>query len=238
MAVGGVEGASDLVDDLHRPAGLEPPHLTEQLAEVYAGNEAHRDEEDAVVVAHGMNGDHVGMLDLGGDRRLTLEAGAEVRVAGQFRCDHLECDDAVGTLLVGPVDDAHPAASGDRLDHEAADLVTRGERTAWTFRQLRLLEPVRVTRAPPYTRHRRPTTRVTRFLGVAGRELAPGDPRAGPTRSTRPRRTSDDRAHPPGSPVSRCRRHRQPGGRGARPRRAGRRPHGGGRPAASDLPGE
>ena len=116
--VGGVERLRDLVDDRGSPAGLEAALLGEDLAQVDTVDEAHRDEQRAVGLAHGVDGDHVRMLDLRGDRSLALEARAELGILGVLGRDHLERDDPVREPLARAVDDAHATPAGDRLDLE------------------------------------------------------------------------------------------------------------------------
>ena len=62
------------------------------------------------------------MVDRRGDARLALEALAEARVARAVGGDQLERDRAAERQLRRPVDDAHAAAAGDRLDAAAGDL--------------------------------------------------------------------------------------------------------------------
>ena len=84
--MGGVERAGDLGDDPHRARRLERrQRLREQLVEVDPVHEAHRDEQQAVVLAGLVHGDDVGVLDRRGDPRLGLEALAEHRVVGSAR---------------------------------------------------------------------------------------------------------------------------------------------------------
>ena len=123
--VGRVERLRHLVDDRGSPAGLEPALLGEDLAQVDAIDEAHGDEQRAVSLAHGVDGDHVWMLDLSSDRGLALEARAELRVVGILGRDHLERDDPVRKPLARAVHHAHAAATRDRLDHETPQLAPR-----------------------------------------------------------------------------------------------------------------
>ena len=56
------------------------------------------------------------MVDRRGHPRLALEALAEVGVGGVLGRDQLQRDRAPERQLRRPVDDAHAAAAGDRLD--------------------------------------------------------------------------------------------------------------------------
>ena len=125
--VRGVQCLRHLVDDRRSPGGLEAALLVEDVAQVDAVDEAHRDEQRAVGLAHGVHGDHVGMLDLGGDRSFALKPRAELRILGVLRRDHLQRDDPVGEPLARAVHDAHAAAAGDRLDRETPQIAPRAD---------------------------------------------------------------------------------------------------------------
>ena len=63
-----------------------------------------------------MDRDDVGVLERGRQLGLGEEALAEARVPGQLRGDQLERDVALQARVVGAIDDAHPAATDERLD--------------------------------------------------------------------------------------------------------------------------
>ena len=96
--------------------------LAQELLEVAAGDVAHRDVELALVLAGVVDRDDVRMVERGGELRLAQEALSEAPVLGQLRCEQLEGDLAVERKVVGPVDDAHPAAAEQRLDPVAEEL--------------------------------------------------------------------------------------------------------------------
>jgi hypothetical protein len=120
--VRGVERVRYLVDDRRRPAGLEPSLVRQQGTHIDPVDEPHRDVKHAIALADRMDRDHVRVLDLGRDRRLALEPGPERGVLRELGGDHLQRDGPFGAPLPGPVDDAHPAAPCDGLDHETIQL--------------------------------------------------------------------------------------------------------------------
>ena len=111
--VGRVERGGDLGDQPRRSPRLQRSGVGEHLLEIDAVDEAHRDEQQPVVLARLVHGDHVGVLDRGRDPRLGLEAFAEVGVLGVVGGDQLDRHRTVQRQLGGAVDDPHSAA-GDR----------------------------------------------------------------------------------------------------------------------------
>ena len=90
--------------------------LLHRLRQRAAVEELHGDEEDAVLGAPVVvEGDGVGVGELGGDRRLEEEALVEVGIAVVAGTEDLEGHHAVERRLQGLVDAAH-AALPDRLD--------------------------------------------------------------------------------------------------------------------------
>ena len=83
---------------------------------------AHHEVQPPVLLAGLVDGDHVRVIDRRRHPRLALEALAEVAVGGVLGRDQLERDRAPQRELGGAVDDAHPAAAGDRLDPAARDM--------------------------------------------------------------------------------------------------------------------
>ena len=111
--VGGIECACDLLEDADRPGGVERP-LAQQLFQVGAVDEAHRDVQLPVDLAGVVDRDDVRMLERGGQARLAEEALAERDVVGQVGCEQLQRDVAVEREVVGAVHDPHPAAAEQR----------------------------------------------------------------------------------------------------------------------------
>jgi hypothetical protein len=67
--VGGIERARDLGDERERLRGLERTVAADVCGEVLAVDEAHGDVEDAVGLARLVDGDHVRVVDRGGEQR-------------------------------------------------------------------------------------------------------------------------------------------------------------------------
>ena len=67
LLVRGVEGLRDLREQLDRALGLERAVLGHELGEVVALDVAHREEEDAVLLAGLVDGDDVRMVEGGRD---------------------------------------------------------------------------------------------------------------------------------------------------------------------------
>ena len=71
----------------------------------------HHEEVPALMDAHLMDGDDVGMMQTCRRHRLGAEALDEVRTGARTEGDHLDGDHAVQTALPGAIDHAHPAAA-------------------------------------------------------------------------------------------------------------------------------
>ncbi len=69
-------------------------------------------------------GDHVGMLEPGGDPRLPSETFPEPSVLGKLRSEDLERDLPPEPSVFREIDDTHAAAAEHRFDPVAPDLVT------------------------------------------------------------------------------------------------------------------
>ena len=124
MAVGGVERPAELRHDAGRPLGSEAPLGADERAQVGPVDVAHDDEQHAVVLARVVDGEDVGVLDRGGGLGLGHEALAKVRVVGEARADDLQRDGSLEAELRRAVDDAHPAAPGQRVDAVVGEDVT------------------------------------------------------------------------------------------------------------------
>ena len=97
------------------------PVLCHELGEVRALDEAHGEEEDAVVLAGLVDRDDVWVIERRCDPRLPQEAFAKPLVLGELRSDHFERNLAPEPLLVGTVDRAHPPTPDEGLDPVAGD---------------------------------------------------------------------------------------------------------------------
>ena len=115
-AVDRVQRGAGLRDDIGRLGRVERAAAADERAQVVAGDEAHRDVGDAVVLARRVHRDHVRMLDARRGARLAQEPLADVVVVEQLRRDHLQRDDPLELELDRAVDHAHPAATDQRLD--------------------------------------------------------------------------------------------------------------------------
>ena len=117
----GVESSGDLGQDGEGRAGrwLTLPEAGREIRPV---DMTHGQEEGALDLARLVERDDVGMVDGGGDPRLTLEAGPEVGVAGQLVRQQLEGHVAPELALLGKVHDAHATATEHPLDAIRAEI--------------------------------------------------------------------------------------------------------------------
>ena len=114
------EPVQELHDDVHLPLQGQGPRAAEDVEEVLALEQLHRDVGRAVVVvAQVEHGEDVGVDDLGHRPRLALEARLLVGVASDLREHDLEGDVPLQHGIAGVVDDAHGAPA-----HTADDLVS------------------------------------------------------------------------------------------------------------------
>ncbi len=116
-AVRGVERLRDLDDDRRRQVRLEPSADLQQPREVGALDESHRHVEQPVLLAGVVDRHDVRVLDRRRGAELALEATAELLVGGELGRDHLQRHLAVERDVARAIDDPHPAATGDVLDH-------------------------------------------------------------------------------------------------------------------------
>jgi hypothetical protein len=118
---------------VQRPGGLtqqeqrglwpQAAALLDHLPQVGARDVSHRDEEQTVLRAHVIDGDHVRVVQRGRDPRLFQEPGPEHVVGGQLGRQYLQRDDVVQAEVLGLVDHAHPAAAEHRAHPVARELV-------------------------------------------------------------------------------------------------------------------
>ena len=103
------------------------------VVERLAGDQLHREEVLAVLGAAGLvDGGDVGVNEARERLRLTSEETQPQLIAVAASSDDLESNAAAGRLLLGFVDDPHPAAAEHRKDAEAADLV-RQRNVGWAL---------------------------------------------------------------------------------------------------------
>jgi hypothetical protein len=93
----------------------------DDLAQVRAWYEAHRQVEDALELPATMNGNDVRVLQRCGQPGFGLEARDGVRVLGVLGRNDLQRHGAVQRRVRGLVDHAHPTAGDDSLDPVARE---------------------------------------------------------------------------------------------------------------------
>ena len=93
----------------------------DDVAQVGARHEAHRQVEDALELAAAVDRDDVGMLERRREPSLGLETGHRVRVLGVLGRDDLQRHGALEVDVGGLVDNPHPAAVEDALDPVAGE---------------------------------------------------------------------------------------------------------------------
>ena len=104
--------------------------LGDEAAELVTVEELHDDEEAAVVLAHVVDGDDVGVAEAGAGLGFTEKAGAELVGDLDLGGDDLEGDGAVEDGVMGFVDHAHAAAADAPEDMVLTDLLGHGVATA------------------------------------------------------------------------------------------------------------
>jgi hypothetical protein len=110
-----VERAGRRGEDPQRPAGVELA-CHDQVLQVGAAHEPHRDEEATVGLARVEDRDDVRVVDARLDLALPLEAGDERGVVAQVRRQHLERDHSIEGQLGGLVDGPHATLAEDAVD--------------------------------------------------------------------------------------------------------------------------
>ncbi|KAF0969518.1 hypothetical protein BPODLACK_01800 [Gordonia sp. YY1] len=116
LGVGGIECRGHLLDDRDRPCQLEPRLAAEQGPQVFAGDEAHVDEEHAVDLAPVVDRDDVWLTQSRRGVRLPAES---LLVHGVLRATWVEQLQRDGTVLGGvvcPVDLSHAAPPQQRVE--------------------------------------------------------------------------------------------------------------------------
>ena len=133
-AMGGVERAGHLRDDAAEAVGRDAPVVAHLGGEVAAVDEAHGDEQRAVLLAGLVDGHDVRMLERRRHARLALEALAELRVGGELGDDDLQRDAPTEPPIGGEVDDAHAAAPDLALDVVGAEGAVLVAGSRWRHR--------------------------------------------------------------------------------------------------------
>ncbi len=100
------------------------------LGEAAALDQLHAEVRLSLVLAYLVDGQDVGVIEVGGRLRLRAKAlDIGIRCQGATQ-DHLQRDNAVERNLAGAVDDAHPAA-GNLLEKGVVANVAHGHSRCW-----------------------------------------------------------------------------------------------------------
>ena len=119
-----VERAGNLLEQRHRAlAGERPVH--EQRGEIVTGDEAHREEEHAVLLADALDRHDARVVEARREPGLAQEALAERRVEGERRGDQLERHRVPRRRITREIDDTHATATEHALEPEARPLHAR-----------------------------------------------------------------------------------------------------------------
>ena len=124
--VSGGESLADLDAELHGLAWWQAP-VREPLAQGLAFEELGNQVRPAVVRAHVVDGQHVGMVEGRDGMRFLLEASQPLGVLGGVARDHLEADLAPETRVAGSIDFAHPTRPDRGHDLVGAEPSARSE---------------------------------------------------------------------------------------------------------------
>ena len=128
--VGRVERSRDRADDAcHTPHRRHPLGL-DQLAQIGAVDQPHRDVEQLAFLPGVVDRDHVGVVDRRRQARFAPKALTEDGVGREARGDHLQRPRGVERYVARPVDDTHPAAAELGLDPVAGELRSPPQRAA------------------------------------------------------------------------------------------------------------
>ena len=139
LLVRGLERLGDLPGDGEGLVEGERPAL-QPLGEVFALDELHDEGADAARLLEAVDRGDVGVLELGEDLRLALEAREAVGVRGERLGEDLDRDLALQLRVGRAVDDPHPALAergGDLVGTEAG----AGSERHRTRRILRMVHP-------------------------------------------------------------------------------------------------
>jgi hypothetical protein len=109
LVVDGLEAFRDLDAHVEGLRGRERPLLTQDLAEVHAVQEGHRDVAQRAVLAVLVDAADVLVAHAARQLDLGAEAAAELGRVRHLRAQHLEGDRLLEQAVVGLVDHAHPA---------------------------------------------------------------------------------------------------------------------------------
>src|SRR5687767_11026278 len=100
--------------------------IDEQLTEAGARDVLHHEIWSTAVTPVVDHANAVAMRDTGARECLEAHSLSHLRVSGQLRTRHLDCDDPVERALQGSINDAHPADA----KHISQNVITRDELAA------------------------------------------------------------------------------------------------------------
>jgi hypothetical protein len=119
--MGGVEGRTDLADDSQRTPRRQASLLLHERLQVAALDARHRDVEESVLLPCVVDRNDARVVERGRDLGLAQETLAEIGLA-QPRREELERGRPLQPHVLGPVDDARPAAPQRLHEAVAAEL--------------------------------------------------------------------------------------------------------------------
>jgi hypothetical protein len=125
LRVRGIECVRDLAADREGTGRVERVFRAQEPSQIRSGDEAHREVEATGDVTGVVDRHDVWMLERNGELCLPGEAFAEAFVECQLGRDELQRHSPLQAQVVGPVDDAHPAAADLLLDAIADELGAR-----------------------------------------------------------------------------------------------------------------
>src|SRR5205807_1866317 len=96
-------------------------------------HELHHDAGQPIDLGDVVGLDEIRMVQLGRESRLTQEARAEVGIAREVLCEHLQRDRPLELLVPAGVDDRHPAAADLGLDAVGAQSLPSPWPCLWPF---------------------------------------------------------------------------------------------------------
>jgi hypothetical protein len=111
-----VEGGRDLLDDGHGPSGVQRTVSLDQGLQVGSLHVSHGDVQEPIRFAGVVHGDHVRMVDGGGQLRLPEEPGSKPLVAAELWSEDLEGSFAPKLEVLGQVHHTHATPPDDGFD--------------------------------------------------------------------------------------------------------------------------
>jgi hypothetical protein len=104
-----LEACGGVRDDRRRPLGVQWAVARDELAQIEALDDSHRQKEVTALLAGLVNRDDVRVVDRRGEPRFTAEAVAKSLLGGQRRGQDLEGAVLVERQVARAVDDSHAA---------------------------------------------------------------------------------------------------------------------------------